>query len=123
MARERVSFDGFSATMSRRPQSTTYLIYWECVANLYACAVQRTNRQRARFAARGASMTRTAVAILCSLAVAACTSAPMPATWTRTDGQASDPSQLESAKTICRGEMEQAQLVTNARGLVSIHLP
>src|SRR5262249_8986858 len=72
---------------------------------LDACAVQRTNRQRARFAARGASMTRTAVAILCSLAVAACTSAPMPAAWTRTDGQASDPIQLESAKTICRGEM------------------
>jgi hypothetical protein len=68
-------------------------------------------------------MTRTAVAILCCLAVAACTAAPMPATWTRTDGQAGDPAQLESAKTICRGEMEQAQLVTNAGGLVSIHLP
>ena len=68
-------------------------------------------------------MTRTAVAILCCLAVAACASAPMPATWTRNDGQPSDPTQLESAKTICRGEMEQAQLVTNARGLVSIPLP
>jgi hypothetical protein len=68
-------------------------------------------------------MTRTSVAIFSCLAVAACTSAPMPATWTRTDGQASDPAELESAKTICRGEMEQAELVTNARGLVPIHLP
>ena len=71
----------------------------------------------------GASMTRTAVAILSCLAAAACTSAPMPATWTRTDSQATDPAQLESAKAICRSEMEQAKLVTNARGLVSIPLP
>jgi hypothetical protein len=70
-----------------------------------------------------ASMTRSIVAILSSLAVAACTSAQMPAAWTRTDGQPSDPAQIEAAKTICRGEMEQAQLVTNARGLVSLPLP
>ena len=70
-----------------------------------------------------ASMTRSTVAILSSLAVAAFTSAQMPAAWTRTDGQPSDPAQLQSAKTICRGEMEQAELVTNARGLVPIHLP
>src|ERR1700720_3346429 len=70
-----------------------------------------------------ASMTRTTVAILSLLAVAACTSAQMPAAWTRADGQPGDPAQLESAKTICRGEMEQAELVTNARGLVPIQLP
>ena len=69
-----------------------------------------------------ASMTRTTVAILSLLAVAACTSAQMPAAWTRADGQPNDPAQLESAKTICRGEMEQAELVTNARGLVPIQL-
>ena len=70
-----------------------------------------------------ASMTRTTVAILSSLALAACTSAQMPAAWTRTDGQPSDPAQIEAAKAICRGEMEQAELVTNARGLVPIQLP
>ena len=70
-----------------------------------------------------APMTRSTVAILSSLAVAACTSAPMPAAWTRTDGQPSDPAQIEAAKAICRGEMEQAELVTNARGLVPIQLP
>jgi hypothetical protein len=70
-----------------------------------------------------APMTRSTVAILSSLAVAACTSAQMPAAWTRTDGQPSDPAQIEAAKAICRGEMEQAELVTNARGLVPIQLP
>jgi hypothetical protein len=39
------------------------------------------------------------------------------------DGRAVDPSRLEADKTVCRGEMEQAQLVTNARGLVPIQLP
>jgi len=68
-------------------------------------------------------MTRTSVAIFSFLAVTACTSAPMPTTWTRTDGRASDPTQLEADKTICRSEMEQAELVTNARGLVPIQLP
>jgi hypothetical protein len=47
----------------------------------------------------------------------------MPTAWTRTDGQPSDPAQLESAKTICRGEMEQAEVVTHARGLMPIQLP
>lgn len=70
-----------------------------------------------------ASMTRSTVAILSLVALAACTTAQMPAAWTRTDGQPSDPAQLESAKTICRGEMEQAELVTNARGSVPIQLP
>ena len=53
-------------------------------------------------------------------ALAACASAPIPTTWIRTDGRPSDPTQLETDKTICRGEMEQAELVTNARGLVAI---
>jgi hypothetical protein len=63
------------------------------------------------------------VPIFICLAVAACASAPMPTAWTRTDGRATDPPQLESDKTLCRGEMEQAELVTNARGLVAIQLP
>jgi hypothetical protein len=67
--------------------------------------------------------TRTTVPFLFLLAVAACASAPMPSTWTRTDGHATDPPQLEADKTICRGEMDQAELVTNARGLVAVQLP
>jgi hypothetical protein len=73
--------------------------------------------------ASGGSMIRKAVAILAFLAVAACSSAPIPATWARTDGRVTDPAQLEADGTICRGEMEQAGLVTNARGLVPIQLP
>ena len=73
--------------------------------------------------ASGASMIRTAVAILAFFVVAACSSAPIPATWTRTDGHVTDPAQLEADGAICRGEMEQAGLVTNARGLVPIPLP
>jgi hypothetical protein len=68
-------------------------------------------------------MTRISAAIFCLLAVAACTSATVPAAWTRLDGRAVDPSQLEADKTLCRGEMEQAEGVTNARGLVPIYLP
>jgi hypothetical protein len=41
----------------------------------------------------------------------------------RPDGRAIDPIQLEADKTICRGEMEQAELVTNARAFVPIYLP
>jgi hypothetical protein len=63
------------------------------------------------------------VPILAALAIAGCASAPMPANWTRTDGRATDPPQLEADKTACRSEMEQAQLVTSARGLVAIPLP
>jgi hypothetical protein len=63
------------------------------------------------------------VPILILFAVAACASAPMPTVWTRTDGRAADPPQLEADKTMCRGEMEQAELVTSARGLVPIQLP
>jgi len=70
-----------------------------------------------------AAMIRTCVAILCLLAVAACTAAPLPTTWTRPDGRAIDPTQLEADKTVCRGEMEQAELVTNSRGLMPIYLP
>jgi hypothetical protein len=68
-------------------------------------------------------MTRTSAAIVSFLAVAACTSATMPTTWTRPDGRAIDPTQLEADKTICRGEMEQAERITNARALTPIYLP
>ena len=71
----------------------------------------------------GAAMIRTSLAIFCVVAVAACTAAPVPATWTRADGRAIDPTQLAADKTVCRGEMEQAELVTNARGLMPIYLP
>jgi hypothetical protein len=70
-----------------------------------------------------AAMIRTNLAIFCLLAVAACTTATVPTTWTRADGRAIDPAQLEADKTVCHGEMEQAELVTNARGLVPIYLP
>jgi hypothetical protein len=68
-------------------------------------------------------MIRTCIGIFCLLAVAACAAAPLPTTWTRTDGRAIDPTQLEADKTVCHGEMEQAERVTNARGLVPIYLP
>jgi hypothetical protein len=68
-------------------------------------------------------MTRTNVAIFSFLAAAGCTSATVPTTWTRPDGRAIDLTQLEADKTICRGEMEQAELVTNARALAPIYLP
>jgi len=71
----------------------------------------------------GASMTRTSVAIFSFLAIVACTTATVPKTWTRPDGGAIDPSQLEADKTICQREMEQAELVTHARALVPIYLP
>jgi hypothetical protein len=70
-----------------------------------------------------AAMIRTSAAILCLLAVAACTAAPLPTTWTRPDGRAIDPTQLEADKTVCRGEMEQAERITYARGLVPLYLP
>jgi hypothetical protein len=69
------------------------------------------------------SMIRIGAAVFFLLAMAACASAPLPTTWTRLDGRAVDPSRLEADKTVCRGEMEQAQLVTNARGLVPLQLP
>lgn len=68
-------------------------------------------------------MTRICAAVFSFLVMAACISAPLPTTWTRADGRAIDPSRLEADKTICQSEMEQAQLVTNARGLVPVYLP
>jgi len=68
-------------------------------------------------------MIRASVAIFCLLAVAACAAAPLPTTWTRVDGRPIDPTQLEADKTVCRGEMDQAELVTSARGLMPIYLP
>jgi hypothetical protein len=68
-------------------------------------------------------MIRTSAAIFCLLAVAACAAATLPTTWTRVDGRPIDPTRLEADKTVCRGEMEQAELVTSARGLMPIYLP
>jgi hypothetical protein len=68
-------------------------------------------------------MTRITLALLLLLAVGGCASAPMPTSWARIDGRPTDPTQLEADRTMCRGEMEQAELVTNARGLVAIQLP
>lgn len=68
-------------------------------------------------------MTRTSATIVLFLAVAACTSATMPTAWIRPDGRAIDAAQLEADKTICRGEMEQAERITNARALTPIYLP
>jgi hypothetical protein len=68
-------------------------------------------------------MTRTGLAIFSLLVVAACTTVTIPTTWTRPDGRVIDPTQLEADKTICRGKIEQAELVTNARALVPIYLP
>jgi hypothetical protein len=68
-------------------------------------------------------MTRISVAIFCFLAVAACTTATAPKTWTTRDGGAIDPTQLEADKTICQREVDQAELATHARALVPIYLP
>lgn len=68
-------------------------------------------------------MIRTGVAILSLLAVVACTTPTLPTTWTRPDGRAIDPAQLEADKTICQSKMEQAELVINARALTPIYLP
>jgi hypothetical protein len=68
-------------------------------------------------------MMRTGLAILSFLALAACATATMPTTWTRLDGRAIDPARLEADKTICRGKMEQAAQIINARGLMPVYLP
>jgi hypothetical protein len=41
----------------------------------------------------------------------------LPQTWTRVDGQPIDAAQLEADKTVCRGEMDQANMAagSNAR--------
>jgi hypothetical protein len=70
-----------------------------------------------------AAMFRTSVAILSCLAVAACTPPTLPTTWTRLDGRAIDPGQLEADKTVCRSKMEEGEAITNARGLMPIYLP
>jgi hypothetical protein len=68
-------------------------------------------------------MTRICAAVFSFLALAACASAPLPTTWVRVDGRAINPAQLDADKTACRGEMEQAQAITAARGLAPITLP
>jgi hypothetical protein len=71
----------------------------------------------------GRSVTRICAAVLSLLTLSACASAPLPTSWTRTDGRRIDPAQLEADKTVCRGEMEQAQTITAARGLAPLQLP
>jgi hypothetical protein len=62
--------------------------------------------------------------ILSLLAVGACTTnTTLPATWTRADGRAIDPAQLEADKTTCRSRMEEGEHITNARALTPIYLP
>jgi hypothetical protein len=68
-------------------------------------------------------MTRISAAVFSLLALTACASAPLPTAWARADGRAIDPPRLEADKATCQGEMEEAQRVTNARGLMPIHLP
>jgi hypothetical protein len=68
-------------------------------------------------------MFRPRLALLASLALDACATAPMPTEWTRADSRAVDPKQLEADKAICRGEIDQAAGVTAARGLAPITLP
>jgi len=68
-------------------------------------------------------MIRTSVAMLSFVAVVACTTSTVPTTWTRPDGRAIDPTQLEADKTVCRSKMEQAELVINAGALIQIYLP
>ena len=70
-----------------------------------------------------APMIRISAAILSFLVVDACTTAAVPTTWTKPDGRAIDPTQLEADKAICRSRMDEAELVTNARGLMPIYLP
>jgi hypothetical protein len=72
---------------------------------------------------RCSSMVRPWLALLACLALGACATAPMPAAWTRADGRAVDPSQLEADNAICRDEVDQAARVTAARGLAPITLP
>jgi hypothetical protein len=70
-----------------------------------------------------APMFRISAAILSFLVVGACTTQTVPTTWTRPDGRAIDPAQLEADKTICRSRMEEGERVTNARALTPIYLP
>jgi hypothetical protein len=63
------------------------------------------------------------VAIFFFLAIAACTTATAPTTWTRSDHRAIDPTQLEADHMICRAKMEDAERLIVTRGLVPIPLP
>ena len=69
------------------------------------------------------AMVRPRLTLLVCLALGACATAPMPTAWTRGDGRAVDPNQLEADKAICRDEVDQAARVTAARGLAPITLP
>ena len=69
------------------------------------------------------AMVRPRLALLACLALGACATAPMPTGWTRADGRAVDPKQLEADKAICRDEVDQAARITAARHLAPITLP
>lgn len=68
-------------------------------------------------------MVRPRLALLTCLALGACATAPMPTAWTRADGRAVVPSQLETDKALCRDEVDQGARITAARGLAPITLP
>jgi hypothetical protein len=72
-----------------------------------------------------ASAIRMSAVILPFLVVGACatTTTTPPTAWTRADGRAIDPAQLEADKTVCRSRMEEGERVTNARALTPIYLP
>jgi hypothetical protein len=69
------------------------------------------------------AMVRPRLALLACVALGACATAPMPTGWTRADGRAVDPKQLEADKAICRDEIDEAARVTAARHLTPITLP
>jgi hypothetical protein len=62
-------------------------------------------------------MTRTIV-VLCALTVGAmgCTTS-LPQGWTRVDGRPANATQLEVDKTVCRGEMDKANLSAGRRAV------
>jgi hypothetical protein len=47
----------------------------------------------------------------------------LPTTWSRSDGRVIDPAVLEADGAVCQRKMEEAELVTNARGLMPVYLP
>jgi hypothetical protein len=69
------------------------------------------------------AMVRPRLALLACLALGACATVPMPTWWTRADGRAIDPKQLEADKAICRDEIDEAARVAAARGVAPITLP
>lgn len=56
-------------------------------------------------------MTQILLVFACCIAVAACASTPP--VWTRADGSPVEPTQLQLDQTICRGEVQKADLAGN----------